>query len=46
MTSYSDGSYRWRRRQITLGFNYRLNQKKKKSRGGQRGGDFDGGGEF
>lgn len=43
---FSDGSYRWRRRQITLGFNYRLNQKKKRSRGGRRGGDFDGGGEF
>lgn len=41
---FSDGSYRWRRRQITLAFNYRLNQKKKKSRGGRRGGDFGGGG--
>lgn len=44
---YSDGSYRWRRRQVTLSFNYRLNQKKKRSGGGRgQGGDFDGGGEF
>ena len=40
---YSDGSYRWRRRQVVLSFNYRLNQKKKRSREGNRGNDFDGG---
>lgn len=41
---FSDGSYRWRRRQVTLAFNYRLNQKKKRSRGGRQGGDLNGGG--
>lgn len=40
---YSDGSYRWRRRQVVLSFNYRLNQKKKRSRERNRGDDFDGG---
>ncbi|MEZ5041649.1 MAG: outer membrane beta-barrel family protein [Saprospiraceae bacterium] len=41
---FSEGSYRWRRRQIMLSFNYRLNQNKKK--GGDRGGREDGGGDF
>lgn len=41
---YSDGQYRWRRRQLLLSFNYRLNQKKKRGGGRQRGGDSGGGG--
>ena len=35
--------FQWRERQIRLSFIYRFNQKKKKSRNGRGGGDFDGG---
>ena len=41
---YLEGNYGRRARQATLTFNYRINQKKK--RGGRRGGDIQGGGEF
>ncbi|HRX00776.1 MAG TPA: outer membrane beta-barrel family protein, partial [Cyclobacteriaceae bacterium] len=33
--------FQWRSRQIRLSFSYRLNQKKKRERGGQRDDDFD-----
>ena len=33
--------FQWRSRQIRLSFSYRLNQKKKRERGGQREDDFD-----
>ncbi|MCB0598134.1 MAG: TonB-dependent receptor [Lewinellaceae bacterium] len=42
---YSRGDFQWRARQVTLTFNYRLNQKKQRQGGGR--GDFGGGeGEF
>ncbi|MCB9298736.1 MAG: TonB-dependent receptor [Lewinellaceae bacterium] len=37
---YSRGDFQWRARQVTLTFNYRLNQNKQRQRGG---GDYDGG---
>lgn len=43
---FSEGQYRWRRRQLLLSFNYRLNQKKKRGGGRQRGGNSGGDGEF
>lgn len=44
---YVEGDWRWRARQTTLTFNYRINQKKRggSDRGGREGG-FEGGGEF
>lgn len=39
--SYSE--FQWRQRQITLSFDYRLNQKKQRGEGGRGEGDFDGG---
>jgi ferric enterobactin receptor len=42
-----EGDFQWRVRQVSLTFNYRLNQTKKRGgRGGGRGGDYDGDGEF
>ena len=42
---FSEGDFQWRERQIDLTLNYRLNQKKQRSRRGSRGGgNFDGGG--
>jgi len=38
---YSESEFQWRSRQILLSFNYRINQKKKRSRSYQNGG-FDG----
>ncbi len=44
-TFYTEGDFQWRARQVTLTFNYRLNQDKR--RGGNRGGGGDyGGGEY
>ena len=43
---FRESEFQWRARTITLALNYRINQKKKRSRGGDRGGDFEGGGEF
>lgn len=40
---YEISDFQWRQRSFTLAANYRLNQKKK--RGGQRGGNYEGGGE-
>ncbi|MEH6620037.1 TonB-dependent receptor domain-containing protein [Maribacter arcticus] len=37
----SDSEFQWRQRQFTLSFIYRINEKKKNNRGGQRGGDGD-----
>ena len=48
-TTIGDGFFRedefqWRARTATLAFNYRINQKKQRSRGGRgEGGDFEGG---
>lgn len=44
---YVEGDWRWRARQTTLTFNYRINQKKKRG-GGRRGGfqGGNGGGQF
>ena len=42
---YSEGEYRRRFRQFTMNFTYRINQKKKRDRGGrgrQGGGDYEG----
>jgi hypothetical protein len=39
----SESEFQWRERQITLSFVYRINQKKKRSEGRQRGGDDDDG---
>ncbi|MFK7933193.1 MAG: outer membrane beta-barrel protein, partial [Saprospiraceae bacterium] len=42
---FREGDFQWRARQFTLTLNYRLNQKKKRERGGRGG--YDGGdGEF
>lgn len=40
---YTDGEFQWRARSFVLTFNYRLNQKKQRSRGGR--GERGGGGE-
>lgn len=42
----SESEFQWRERQITLSFVYRINQKKKRGEGRQRGGDDDDGGEY
>ena len=42
-TYTSDAVYQRRARSVLLSFNYRLNQKKQRQRGGRGGGDFDGG---
>jgi len=42
---YEDGEFQWRARSVSLTANYRINMKKQRSRGGNRGGD-GGGGEF
>ena len=40
---YAIGEFQWRRaRQYTVSLNYRINQKKQRKRGGDRG-DFEGG---
>lgn len=39
----SESEFQWRERQITLSFVYRINQKKKRGEGRQRGGDDDDG---
>ena len=39
----SDGDFQWRSRTAVLSFNYRLNQNKRRQRGGRGGGDFNGG---
>jgi ferric enterobactin receptor len=39
---FREGDFQWRARQTTLTFNYRLNQKKQRGRGGDRG-DYGGG---
>ncbi len=43
---YSTDRFQWRARQLTLTFNYRLNQQKRRGGGRSGGGDYDGGGEF
>ena len=43
---YVEGDWRWRARQTTLTFNYRINQNKKRGGGGRNGGGFEGGGDF
>ncbi len=44
---FVEGDWRWRARQTTLTFNYRINQKKKRGGSGRNGsGGFGGGGEF
>ena len=45
---FMDSEFQRRPRQFTLSLNYRLNQQKKRGRGGRSdgGGNFDGGGEF
>ena len=42
-TLYSTNDFQWRKRQFVLSFTYRLNQKKKRERGGlgDGGGDMD-----
>lgn len=40
---YEDGEYQWRRRSVTLTLSYRINAKKER---GQRGGNYDGGGDY
>jgi len=41
---FRESEFQWRARSTNLTFNYRINQKKKRSRGGDRGGgDFEGG---
>ena len=37
----SDSEFQWRQRQFTLSFIYRINEKKKPNRGGQRNGDVE-----
>ena len=41
-----DGDFQWRSGSINASFNYRLNQKKRRGRGGYGGGGYGGGGEF
>jgi len=47
---YQESDFQWRARSASLNFTYRINQKKSRrgggQRGGQGGGDFEGGGEF
>lgn len=43
---YRSGEYQWRSRVATLKLNYRINQKKRRGRGGRSGGDDGGGGEY
>lgn len=44
---FRESEFQWRARTVNLAFNYRINQKKQRQRGGERGGgDFEGGGEF
>lgn len=38
---YSENEFQWHSRQITLNFNYRLNQKKQRGRNGQNGGQME-----
>jgi hypothetical protein len=41
-TLVSTNDFQWRARQFTLSFSYRINQKKKRSRGGRNaGGDME-----
>ncbi len=43
---FREDEFQWRARSVNVAFNYRINQKKKRSRGGERG-EFEGGeGEF
>ncbi|MFD0798340.1 TonB-dependent receptor domain-containing protein [Maribacter chungangensis] len=42
----SESEFQWRERQITLSFVYRINQKKQRGQGRQRGGGDDEGGEY
>jgi hypothetical protein len=42
----SDSEFQWRERQINLSFIYRINQKKERNGGGQRGGNGDDEGEY
>jgi len=43
----TEGDFQWRSRVATLTFSYRLNQKKRRGRGGRSGGgEFEGGEEF
>lgn len=39
---YSESDYQWRNRQLRVTLNYRLNQDKKRGRGGRDGGDYGG----
>jgi outer membrane receptor protein involved in Fe transport len=43
---FRESEFQWRARSANIAINYRINQKKKRSRGGNRGGDFEGGEEF
>lgn len=43
---YSTDQFQWRARQLTMTFNYRLNQQKKRGGGRRGGGDYGGGQEF
>ena len=43
---FSEGDYQWRNRQLRVTLNYRLNQDKKRGRGGRDGGDYGGGDDF
>lgn len=43
---YREDEFQWRSRSANIAFNYRINQKKKRSRGGNRGGFEGGEGEF
>lgn len=45
-TFFQESEFQWRQRQISMTLNYRLNQKKKRGRGGNRGGRDGGDGEF
>ena len=42
---FSTDRFQWRARQLTLTFNYRLNQQKRRGGGRRGGGGFDGGGQ-
>ncbi len=45
---FADGDFQWRARTTTLTLSYRLNQQKRRGRGGRRGSSYggEGGGEF
>jgi len=43
-SSFLEGDFQWRSRQITLALNYRINQKKRRGQG-RNGGQYEGGGE-